>query len=439
MNYTEIKYDIVSQITRGKLGFSKVKFYELEEVVRFTARIEEKTDPLSNDSEINKVKIENQRFYQRLIADKRTDKIQQFIIGEAIKEYKNKLGLSKISSLGLFPTSTLIAVNIFPCDTIKEYEENYYDYEKKDGNQITLCFEKEQTIFLPKGEKIALIVDGQHRIAALKHLYYKVNDSLTYKGKLVKNIVDESFFPFLRDRIKNFDILCTLLINFDIYEQGEIFASVNFNQKPVNRSLYYDIFGSSPKTERNELKLSHDLVSHLNYNEDSVLKGLIDMLGERNGIVSQSAVMENIMKLFGRGKVWNDLYLDYRTEVGQDYKLIGQFLRLYFRQIKNSFREYWPQEGVTKSNEYHSVLIKTTGMGAFIRLINDIYTDINPDHKKTKKELEQNLKEIFSKIEKNKKLYFDKESAFVKGAGQGLQAKLYKQIAFDLGYRNTPD
>jgi DGQHR domain-containing protein len=238
--------------------------------------------------------------------------------------------------------------------------------------------------------------------------------------------------------IKNFEFLCTLLINFDIYEQGEIFASVNFNQKPVNRSLYYDIFGSSPKTERNELKLSHDLVGHLNYNDDSVLKGLIDMLGERNGIVSQSAVMENIMKLFGRGKVWNDLYLDYRDE-GENYKLIGQFLRLYFRQIKNTFNEYWPKEGVRKSNEYHSVLIKTTGMGAFIKLINDIYKDINSDHKKTKIELEQSIKEIFGKIEKNKDLYFDKESAFVKGAGQGLQAKLYKRLAFDLGYRQSPD
>lgn len=439
MNYTEIKYDLVSQITRGKLGFSKVKFYELEEVVRFTARIEEKTDPLSSESEINKIKIENQRFYQRLIADKRTDKIQQFIIGEAIKEYKNKLGLSKINSLGLFPTSTLIAVNIFPSNSKEEYEKDYYEYEKKDGNQITLCYENDQTIYLPKGEKIALIVDGQHRIAALKHLYYKVNDSLTYKGKLVKNLVDESFFPFLRDRIKNFEFLCTLLINFDIYEQGEIFASVNFNQKPVNRSLYYDIFGSSPKTERNELKLAHDIVGHLNYSDDSVLKGLIDMLGERNGIISQSAVMENIMKLFGRGKVWNDLYLDYRTEIGEDYKLIGQFLRLYFRQIKESFNDYWPKENVRKSNEYHSILIKTTGMGAFIRLINDIYKDINPEHKKTKVEIVKDLKEIFSKIEKNKNIYFDKESSFVKGAGQGLQAKLYKQIAFDLGYRDSPE
>lgn len=438
MNYTEIKYELVSQITKGKMAFSKVKFYELEEIVRFTARVEENTDPLSSQSEINKVRIENERFYQRLKSDKRTDKIEQFIIGEAIKEYRNKQGLSNIQSLGLFPTSTLIAVNTFNADTIDDYQIDYYLNEKKYNNQITLCYEEKNVIYLPKGEKIALIVDGQHRIAALKNLYYRINEDLKYKGKMVSKLVDSSFFPFLRDRIKNFEILCTLLINFDVYEQGEIFASVNFNQKPVDRSLYYDIFGSSPRTERNELKLAHDLVGHLNYNDDSVLKGLIDMLGDKNGIVSQSAMMENIMKLFGRGKVWNELYLDYRVE-GEKYKYIGQFLRLYFRQIKESFKDYWPKEGVIKTNDYHSVLIKTTGMGAFIRLINDIYPDVNPNHENEKEKIKKGLKDVFSKIELKKDFYFDSKSSFVKGAGQGLQAKLYKQIAFDLGYRNSPE
>ena len=47
--------------------------------------MEEKTDPLSTKSEQDEIKIENHRFYQRIVNDSRTDKIQQFIIGEAIK------------------------------------------------------------------------------------------------------------------------------------------------------------------------------------------------------------------------------------------------------------------------------------------------------------------------------------------------------------------
>lgn len=436
--YTEIEFTEISQITKGRMGFAKVKFYELQDIVRFTARTEERTDTLTSASEVQKIKAENARFYQRLVNDDRTARIQQFIIGEALKEYKNKKGFTPQKSLGLFPTATLIAINTFPADSKEEYEKQYYNLEKEFDNQITLCFEKDNVVYVPKGNKTVLIVDGQHRIGALKSLYPRINESLTFKNKLVTNIVDSDFLPFLKDRIRNFDILCTLLINFDVWEQGEIFAAVNFNQKPVNRSLYYDIFASSPDSERNELKLAHDLVNHLNYNSASVLKGYIDMLGTGEGIVSQAAIMENLMKLFGRGKVWNSLYLDYEDE-GKKYIVMGTFLRLYFSQIKESFKKYWPSEGITKRKDYNEVLLKTTGMGAWIRLINDIYKDINPYHDKTSEEMQIALKIKFEEIEPKGNLYFDKDSAFVQGAGQGLQSKLYKQIAFDLGYRDSPD
>ena len=438
IDYTEIKYEEVSQITRGKMGFSKVKFSELEQVVRFTARTEEKTDPLSTEKEIENIKIENDRFYQRIVNDDRTYNIQQFIIREAIKEYKFKKGLSTTPSLGLFPTSTLIAINVYQTDTKELYENDYYNLEKKEGNQITLCFVKDNTIFLPKGNETTLIVDGQHRIAALRDLYSKVNEDLKFGRKKVTDFVDSSFLPFLRDRIKNFEFLCTILFDFNIYEQGEIFASVNFNQKPVNRSLYYDIFGSSPNTENNELKLSHDIVAHLNYSLNSDLKGLIDMLGNGDGIVSQSAMIENLMKLFGRNKCWNLLYMDYRIG-GIKYKVIPMFLKIYFAQIKKSFNDYWPSPLITQRKDYKFVLVKTTGMGAFMKLINDIYPRVNPDNNKSREEIEQQLEIIFSKIEINKDIYFDNDSSFVKGAGQGLQSKLYKKLAFDLGYRNSPD
>jgi len=420
------------------MGFSKVRFADLESIVKFTARTEEKIDPLPSDPEVENVKEENIQFYQRIINDSRTYGIQQFIIGEAIKEYKFKSQLSKSPSLGLFPTSTLIAINSYPAESINNYEKEYYEVEKKAGSQITLCYVEGNKIYLPKDNHIALIVDGQHRIAALSDLCTKVNENLKYGRKKVTDYVDSSFFSFLKERIKNFEFLCTILIDFNIYEQGEIFASVNFNQKPVNRSLYYDIFGSSPNTENNELKLSHDIVAHLNYSLNSELKDLIDMLGNGDGIVSQSAMIENLMKLFGRNKCWNLLYMDYRSD-GNKYKAIPLFLKLYFKQIKESFKEYWPGEGITKRKDYKYVLAKTTGMGAFIKLIDDIYPRVNPHHSKSKAEIQSELKDIFSKIEDKKDVYFDNKSAFVKGAGQGLQSKLYKKLAFDLGYRSSPD
>mgnify|MGYP003651607244 CR=1 FL=1 len=436
--YTKIEFSTISQITKGKLGFSAIKFSELEPIVSFTARKEDGGDPLLSEIEKEEVVNENKRFYQRLVNDNRTYGIQQFIIKEAIKEYRFKKDLSRIESLGMFPTSTLIAINTFQTESIDDYEKSYLESEIQNGNQISLAYLNDNILQLPKGYKIGLIVDGQHRIAALKELLPKINANLKLGRKKVLEIVDESFLPFLKDRIKNFEFLCTILIDFDIYQQGEIFASVNFNQKPVNRSLYYDIFGSSPNTDRNELKLAHDLVRHLNYNTDSVLYGKIDMLGNGDGIISQSALMELIMKLFGKRKAWHLLYMDYLNE-GNLYKILGQFLRLYFSQIKQSFNTYWPTDEQNNRKEYKFVLAKTTGMGALVRLINDIYLDINPKNNKTVEELKLALKERFESIEDNSDLYFSPTSNFVKGAGQGLQSKLYKQIAFDLGYRTSPD
>ena len=42
---------------------------------------------------------------------------------EAIKEYRFKKNLSRIESLGMFPTSTLIAINTFQTESIEDYEK----------------------------------------------------------------------------------------------------------------------------------------------------------------------------------------------------------------------------------------------------------------------------------------------------------------------------
>ena len=433
IDYAEINYQEVTQISKGKLGFAKIKFVDLNDVVRFTARTEEKTDPFLSDIEKQIVVNENLGFYQRIVNDSRTYNIQQYIIKEAIKEYRFNKGFSKTTSLGLFPTSTLIAVNIYEADSKENYEREYYELERKDENQVYLCYQEGQTLYLPKNNKVALIVDGQHRSAALRALLLKLNPSLKVGKKKLDDLVDSEFYNFIRDRINNFEFLCTVLIDFNLYEQGEIFASVNFNQKPVNRSLYFDIFGASPNTERNELKLSHELVKHLNNSNDSVLKGFIDMLGTGDGIVSQSAVMESLMKLFGKNKCWHLIYMDYRSD-GDKYKNIGQFLRLYFAQIKETFKKYWPQDGIYRRNEYSHILIKTTGMGAFIRLINIIYPYIYNDSNINKEKVELELKNLFERIATKGDYYFDNNSSFVKGGGQGLQSKLYKQISSDLGF-----
>src|SRR5690606_14988011 len=118
--------------------------------------------------------------------------------------------------------------------------------------------------------KNTLIVDGQHRLAAMLKLYEDASSDKIRIGRyslqqkypdLTNNIV--------QNRLTSFELNCTLLIGFDLWEQGKVFADVNFNQKPVNKSLYYDIFGSYPDPDKNDIFLAHMLALHLNNNEDS--------------------------------------------------------------------------------------------------------------------------------------------------------------------------
>lgn len=64
-----------------------------------------------------------------------------------------------------------------------------------------------------------MIVDGQHRFCAFESLYKQVADSFDEDDKAIKNFIESYSFN------------CCVLLNFDIWEQAEVFASVNFNQK----------------------------------------------------------------------------------------------------------------------------------------------------------------------------------------------------------------
>lgn len=82
---------------------------------------------------------------------------------------------------------------------------------------------------------------------------------------------------------------------------------------------------------------------------------------------------------------------------------------------------------------------ETTGMGAIIALIPHIfsklkeYTTADP-LSLDEKEIKRNIIKIISPITTtvNGKKYFGANSAFSKGAGKGLQSRLYKTMLADL-------
>lgn len=452
----------INQTNNSKGVYNSIwKLKDFVESLKFTSR-----EPLNYNlfedgsnlfnQEIKKYPEFNTDYYQRLINDEKTKKVILFLLKEL------KLSIDNPTDyLVTFPTSLIFSLYTAEQDSFDEYKTflESKDFNDDSFNENIGIYKNNETIYLPN-INILLVVDGQHRLAGLLAIYYSLlstlgENKLKFNQKLIdfagKNILKEGFSN-LRELIKvieNFEFNCTILLDFDVWEQGKVFADVNFNQKPVNKSLYYDIFGSYPDTENNDLYIAHHWAVYLNNEKISLFTKLespflnkIKMLGNGDGYISQAFLVESIFPLLRKNGIWNDFLVNnFGINITSNRPMY--FLETYFNVIKDLFPEYWPIND-TKPSTYKNILFKTTGLSALFMLIKDIYPKVEDFvYKDNYDELYQKISNEF--IDNNKKLridgekLFSKDGDFSKGAGKGLQMRLYKRIAFDLGYRKTID
>lgn len=431
----EIKGVLVNQLTSKPLAISAIDFPTLRNIIKFTSREPQNYDPFVPTKKLEQVEKDvKNSYYQRLTNDKRVNNIYKFLL----KEISN-IHSTKTSALGSFPTSVIISLELNQdYETKEEYlkfietakQEDYIGafYKELEDNNIELT--------VPYG-KYALIVDGQHRLMGMIKLF---KDASNNEIKIGRNKLKDEYpnlsNEIVLDYIKKFEFNCTLLLGFDKWEQGKVFADVNFNQKPVNKSLYYDIFGSYPDPNKNDIFLSHMLAMHLNNNKDSVIQGFIKMLGSGKGYFSQAFFVEAILYHFRPKGIWASLPMDYLND-GDDYKILPKFFKSYLKAIKETFNPYWPKDGQDTSRKYPNILCKTTGMGALIKLIDPIYRKLkkDTDFKSIKpEELTELLKSELLKAKEKGSDFFSKEGDFSGSGSLGLQNKLYTALGQELGY-----
>lgn len=270
----------------------------------------------------------------------------------------------------------------------------------------------EDNINIPEDKKnIWLIIDWQHRFKWIELYYNK------YYNKYNDN-----------DNNNDIELPIIFLLDFDLYQLSEIFVNINFKQKPVNKSLYYDIFWSLPPKDwvYNELQYSHEIVKMLNTADWSPIKGIIKMLWNKNWLVSQSFIVDIFTIFFRRDEVWWIFLKE------QDYTPIEKFLKIYFSFIKEKFKKYNYTEDDLKFDTWWHILWKTTGFGAILYLIQDIFQDskfdINWDIKeylnnKFKKLSDEDINKLFSK---------NWEYAW----SWWLQSKLYRELSKKIFYNS---
>ena len=302
-----------------------IPFVDLKKSAQFGYRVNPMDDPYSAS-----IFGDANEQYQRRVDKKRVGEIKEFIKNSVLKEK----GGDVVSVL--FPTAMLLA----------------FDYDDE-----VIVDEKDNTFEFVFPE-LVYIVDGQHRLWSMIELYKEVS------------ILKDEDSLFITNYLEKFKFNCTLLMNFDMWEQAQVFASVNFKQKAVNKSLYYDIYGMEYHEDENDREKSamfvaHQIIQVLNDDSKSALQGFIKMLGAGRGYVSQSCLADAMIpSILSDQGIW---YIDFEALDGEMpvYNFMIVEAMSFFNAVAETFPNMWPKNG----EKAPSILCKTTGIQVLVRLM----------------------------------------------------------------------
>lgn len=189
-----------------------------------------------------------------------------------------------------------------------------------DSNYLPTMNQNE--ISLPIISASAQVIDGQHRIAGFEAA-----------------IADE-------DSVGDRDIIVTLCMKLTTQKAAEIFLNINTEQKPVPKSLMYDLFGEVIDDESHAVNRATDIARYLNEDAESPLYKLIKFPGSPRGVGSIElstfvASIKEHLKPGGTFGIYKLNTLDYQKVVITNFfKSVKQFYmvnKLWESKNKNPF------------------------------------------------------------------------------------------------------
>lgn len=286
--------------------------------------------------------------------------IQRPISTKRIGQIKNYITASDAT----FPTAVILAV-----------DEKCAEFESSNGSELlgTLILKPfisddslDESIPI---ERIAKVLDGQHRIAAF------IDDK------------DNWCFPYDE---RTFDINIAIFIGLDVSEQANIFATVNLAQTKVNRSLVYDLteLANTPSPH----KTCHNVAVALDSEKTSPLYERIKRLGtatpgRKHEPLTQAAFVEALLPFISKfptqdrnqlldGKKIKHVTQDELVETpfrnlfidGKDVD-IAEILYNYFQAIKSKWPASWDAKDQTGN-----LLPRSNAFKAFMKFLKeDVY------------------------------------------------------------------
>ena len=316
-----------------------------------------------------------------------------------------------------FPTSILIAANIDNDGKIIEDIEHRWNVNPTECQDV-------YTLVVPE-QISSLIIDGQHRLNAF-------------------NYADES--------CKDIELVCSIFFDLPNPYQAYLFATINGNQKRVDKSLALELFGydvdNEPRDTWSPEKLSVFLTRRLNFSKNSPLyqriklaplfSELEELVDKNKWLLSTAAMVEGIMSLIStnpqkdrdmlamkKNTIWGDktrnvldnngkpilrsLYINSEDE--KIYKIIENF----FCSVKSIL---W--DNATSG----SVIVKTIGISVLFDVLKNI---LERDY----------IQESYdSYIDKIRDVNFSSHYFALSGGGK---TKLRRILKFKLGFISESD
>lgn len=249
----------------------------------------------------------------------------------------------------------------FPTACILAIDADYADYDEETSKLVIRNFREGDETPTKNIRHIARVLDGQHRIAGLRH----------FTGDI-------------------FEVPVVFFVGADLAEQANIFSTVNLEQNKVGRSLAYDLFALA-KT-RSPQRLAHEIAVAFDSDAASPFYKRIKRLGvatpgRYRETLAQSQFVEALLSMITKDeKVDRDILLRGKAiakpsaDELERYIFRGMFVGgrdldiaksvdAFFQAVRAKWPEAWDAFGKG------FVLNKTMGFRALMRLMRLVYVD----------------------------------------------------------------
>lgn len=265
-----------------------------------------------------------------------------------------------------FPTSIIVAANVNDIGLIED-ENQRWRIDPVEGDVYNLIIPEEGAIS-------SLIIDGQHRLNA---------------------------FSLTSDNYKDIELVCSIFFDLPAPYQAYLFATINGNQKRVDKSLALELFGysvdSEPQNTWSPEKLAVYLTRKFNFSKDSPLyqkiklaplySQLEDVVDKSKWMLSTAAMVDGILKLISsnpqkdrdflamkKEEFWSDKTRKGLVKLGDKSVLRDLYIncdddRIY--EILNSF--FQSVKSILWDNASpNSVITKTIGISVLFDILREI-------------------------------------------------------------------